>query len=91
MDIHQMIKSQVMRRRRYAVHTGEKTNVYRGMVKKPEGMRSLRRPMSRKEDDIKINPTEIGWDRIHLAQDMHKWWALVKECTFKFHKMWGIS
>jgi hypothetical protein len=47
--------------------------------------------MSRKEDNIKINPTEIGWDRNHLAQDMHKWWALVKECTFKFHKMWGIS
>ena len=72
-----MIKSQVMRQTGHVVHMGEKTDAYRGMVKKPEGKRSLSRPMSRMEDKIEINPTETGWDRIHLAQDMHKWWALV--------------
>jgi len=68
-----MIKSQVMRRTGHVMHMGEKTNAYRGMVKKPEGKRSLRRPMSRMKDNIEINPTETGWDRIHLAQDTHKW------------------
>ena len=29
------------------------------------------------EDNIEINPTEIGRDRIHLAQDQDKGWALV--------------
>jgi hypothetical protein len=60
----------------HAVHMGEKINAYRGMVKKAEGKRSLSRPMCRMEDTTEINPTERGWDRIHLAQDMHKWWAL---------------
>jgi len=81
MDIHQTIKSQVMRRTGHELHVGEKTNAYRGMIKKPEGKRSLRRPMSRMEDNIEINPTEIGWDRIHLAQDMDKWWALMNTGT----------
>jgi len=36
MDIHPMIKSQVMRRTGHEVHMGEKTNAYRGMIKKPE-------------------------------------------------------
>jgi len=31
-----MIKSQVMRRTGHEVHMGEKTNAYRGMIKKPE-------------------------------------------------------
>ena len=60
---------------------GKKTNAYRGMVKKPEGKRSLRRPMSRMGDNIEINPTEIGWDMINLAQDTQKWWALVNTGT----------
>jgi hypothetical protein len=38
----------------------KKTNAYRGMVKKLEGKRSLRRSMSRMEDNTEINPTEIG-------------------------------
>ena len=71
-----MIKPQMIRTG-HVVHKGEKTNIYKGLVKKPEGKRSLRRPMSRMEGNTEINPTEIGWDRIHLAQDTHKWWALV--------------
>jgi hypothetical protein len=60
MDIHQMIKSQVMRWTGHVVHMEEKTNAYRGMVKKPEGKISLGRPTSRMEDNTEINPTEIG-------------------------------
>jgi len=33
------------------------------------------------EDYIETNPTEIGWDKIHLAQDTHKWCALVNAGT----------
>jgi hypothetical protein len=42
--------------------------------------RPLRRPRRRWEDNIKINPGDIGWggDRIKLAQDRNQWWALVK-------------
>jgi hypothetical protein len=56
---------------------GEKTNAYRDFVKKPERKRSLTRPVSRMEDNFEINHIETGWDRIHLAQDTHKWWALM--------------
>jgi hypothetical protein len=58
-------------------HGGGETNAYRDLAKKPAGKRSLRRPLSRMENNFKINLTEIGWDRIHLAQDTHKWWALM--------------
>lgn len=46
-----MIKSQVMRWTEHEVHMGEKTNAYRGMVKKPDGKRSLRRPRNRMGQD----------------------------------------
>ena len=39
------------------VHMGEKTSAYRGLIKKPEGKRSLQRPMPRMEDYIETNPT----------------------------------
>jgi hypothetical protein len=44
------------------IHMGEKTNAYKGLVKKPEGRRLLQRPVPRMEDYIETNPTEIGWD-----------------------------
>lgn len=59
------------------MHMGETTSAYRGLVKKPEGRRSLQRPMSRMEDYTATNPTAIECKRIHLAQDTHKWCALV--------------
>jgi hypothetical protein len=58
---------------------GEKTNVYRLLVGKPEGRRPLGRPR-RRWVDIKINLLEIGWggmDWIGLVQDRDKWGALV--------------
>jgi hypothetical protein len=66
---------------------GEKRNVYRLMVGKPEGKRPLRRPICRWIDNIKMDHLEIGVsvvDWIGLAQDRYRW-------TFGFHKMLGTT
>jgi hypothetical protein len=59
---------------------GEKRNVYRLLVGKPEGMRPLGRPRSRWTYNIKMDLFEIGlsvMDWIGLAQDRYRWRALV--------------
>jgi hypothetical protein len=46
----------------------------RFLVGKPDGKRSLERPRSRWDEDIKINLQEVGWgsvDWIDLGQDGH--------------------
>jgi hypothetical protein len=50
------------------------------VVGKPEGKRSLGRPRSRWEDNIKMDLQEVGcggMDWMELAQDRGRWWALV--------------
>jgi hypothetical protein len=59
---------------------GERRNVYRVLVVKPEGKRPLGRPRRRSQDGIKIDLREIGWrgvEWIHLAQDRDCWRAVV--------------
>jgi hypothetical protein len=59
---------------------GEKSNVYRLLVEKPEGKRPLRRPRCRWIANIKMDLIEIGLDGedwIGLAQDRYRWRALV--------------
>jgi hypothetical protein len=59
---------------------GEKRNVYRLLVGKPEGKRPLGRPRRRWMDNIKMDLLEIGVsvvDWIGLAQDRYRWRALV--------------
>jgi hypothetical protein len=79
-DIIRQIKS---RRMRWAVHVarmGEGRNLYRVLVGKPKGKRSLGRPKRRWEDGIKMDLGEIGWggvEWIHLAQDRDRWRAVV--------------
>jgi hypothetical protein len=58
---------------------GEKRNVYRLLVGKPEGKRPLERPRRRWIDNIKMDRLEIGLsveDWIGLAQDRYRWRAL---------------
>jgi hypothetical protein len=59
---------------------GEKRNVYRLLVEKPEGKRPLGRPRRRWIDNIKMDLLEIGVnfvDWIGLAMGRYKWRALV--------------
>jgi hypothetical protein len=59
---------------------GEKRNVYRLLVGKPEGRRPLGRPRHRWIDNIKMDLLEIGLsavDCIGLSQDRYRWRALV--------------
>jgi hypothetical protein len=59
---------------------GEKRNVYRLLVGKPEGKRPLGRSRRRWIDNIKMGLLETGVsvvDWIGLAQDRYRWRALV--------------
>jgi hypothetical protein len=59
---------------------GEKRNVYRLLVGKPEGKRPLGRPRRRWMDNIKMNLSEVGLSVVYwigLAQDRYRWRALV--------------
>jgi hypothetical protein len=59
---------------------GEKRNVYRLLVGKPEGKRPLGRPRCRWIDNIKIDLLEMGLNVVNwigLAQDKYRWRALV--------------
>jgi hypothetical protein len=59
---------------------GEKRGVYKVLVRKPEGKRSLGRPKRRWEGSIKMNLQEVGYggmDWIDLAQDRDRWRVLV--------------
>jgi hypothetical protein len=59
---------------------GEKRNVYRLLVGKPEGKRPLGRPRRRWMYNIKKDLLEVGMivvDWIGLAQDRYRWRALV--------------
>ena len=59
---------------------GERRDLYRVLVGKPDGKRPLGRPRRRWEDNIKMDLQEVGGggvDWIELAQDRDRWRALV--------------
>jgi len=59
---------------------GEERGMYRVLVGKPEGKRSLGRPRRRCVDNIRIDLQEVGCgyvDCIGLAQDRDRWRKLV--------------
>ena len=66
------LKSRRMRWEGHVARMGEWKVVYRGLVGKPEGKRPLGIPRRRWEDNIKMDPQEVGCERmdwIELAQD----------------------
>jgi hypothetical protein len=79
-SIIRIIKSRRMRGAGYVAQMGEKRNVYRLLVGKPEGKKPLGRPRRRWMDNIKVDLLEIGLnvvDWIGLAQYRYRWRALV--------------
>jgi hypothetical protein len=60
----------------HVARTGEGRGVYRVLVGRPEGKRPLGRLRCRWENNIKMDPREIGIDGanwIQLAQDRVRW------------------
>jgi hypothetical protein len=79
-SIIRIIKSRRMRWAGHVARMGEKRNIYRLLVGKPEGKKPLGRPRHRWIDNIKMDLLEIGVsvvDRIGLTQDRYRWRALV--------------
>jgi hypothetical protein len=84
---------------------GEKRVVYRVLVGRVEGKKSLGRPRHRWEDNIKMDLREIGIDGVSwilLPMDMVQWWAFakillslkvngfLKMCTFGIFRILGF-
>jgi hypothetical protein len=79
-NIVRVIKSRRMGWAGHVSRMGEGRGVYRVLVGRPEGNRSLGRPERRREDKIKMDLREIeidGANWIRLAQDRVPWWAFV--------------
>jgi hypothetical protein len=68
---------------------GVERGMYRVLVGKPEGKRSLGRPRHRWEDNIRMDLQEVGiWTGLGWLR------TETGECGNEpsgFHKMWGIS
>ena len=45
----------------HVVRMGERRVAYRVLVGRPEGRRSLGRPMRRRKDTVEMDPQEMGW------------------------------
>jgi len=79
-NIVRVIKSRRMRWTGHVARMGEKRGVYRVLVGKPAGRRSLGRPRLRWVDNIRMGLQEVGCgyvDWIGLAQDRDRWRTLV--------------
>jgi hypothetical protein len=79
-DIITIIKSRRMRWTGHVALMGEKMNVYRLLVGKPEGRRPLGRPRRRWVENSTMDLVEVGWGDvgwIGLARDRDRWRALV--------------
>jgi hypothetical protein len=63
-NIIRQIKSRRMRWVGHMARMGEERNVYRVLMRKPEGKRPLGRPRHRWEDGIRMDLREIGWGSV---------------------------
>jgi hypothetical protein len=78
--IFRVIKSRRMRWAGDVARMGERRGVYRVLVEKTEGKRSLGRPRRRCEDNNNMDLQEVGcvdMNWIGLAQDRESWRELV--------------
>jgi hypothetical protein len=69
-----------MRWARHVAPMEEKRNAYRILVGKLEGKRPLGIHRRRREDNIRMDVRDIGWDCMDwtdLAEDGDQWWAVV--------------
>jgi hypothetical protein len=79
-NIIRQIKSRRLRWAGHVARMGEEKNVYRVLMVKSEGKRSVGRPRRRWEDGIRMDLREIGCgsvDWIQLARDRDRWRAVV--------------
>ena len=79
-NIVRVIKSRRMRWAGHVARMGEERGVYRVLVGKPEGRRSLGRPRFRWVDNIRMDLQEVGCGYMYwigLAQDRDRWRTLV--------------
>jgi hypothetical protein len=84
-NIVRVIKSRRMRWAGHVERMDEKSDVYRILVGKCEGMRPLGGSMRRWEDNIEVDLQEVGCrcvDWIELAQIRDRWRALVNYHLF---------
>jgi hypothetical protein len=79
-SIIKIIKARRMRWAGHVARMGEKRNVYRLLMGKPEGRRPLGSLRPRWMDNIRKDLVEVGWGDMNwtgLAQDRDRWRALV--------------
>jgi hypothetical protein len=83
-SIIRIIKPRRMKWAGHVARMGEKRNVYRLLVGKPEKRRPLGRPRHRSLDNIRMDFVEVVWgdmDWIGLARDRNRWRALVNSVS----------
>jgi hypothetical protein len=91
-SIIRMIKSRRIRWAGHVAHTWEKRNIYRILIRKPEGKRVLGRPSRKSEINNKMVVSGIWWggmDWIDLPPDRAQWRALVNT-VMNFRIPWNI-
>jgi hypothetical protein len=72
------MKSSIMSWAEHVSSMGDEKKVYKDLVGKPQGKRSLGRSRRRWEDGIRMEVTEIGWEDVkcvQLVQDRGQWRA----------------
>jgi hypothetical protein len=78
--IVRVIKSRRMKLVGHVARLGDRRGAYRVLVETPDGKRSFGMPRSRCKDRVIVDLQEVGWgdiDWIELAEDWHRWRALV--------------
>jgi hypothetical protein len=60
---------------------GEKISAFRVLLWKPEGKRPLGRRMLRREDNIKMDLKQLGWEAVHCIYSHHRKRVLEWNCS----------